>query len=178
MIHLENIGFTIKDAKDLLNKARSICMNNAIVRDVRVANKHIEFDVSMERDREEQILNRLREIAPLKRCVEIVEKDMSKDESIEYARELFNAERYWEAHEVLEGIWKESNGDEKEVIQGIILLAAAFVHLQRGEEDVAYSILKRAIPKLSMNINGMDIISIKSMVEDMLINRKIRSFQI
>ncbi len=115
-------------------------MNNAIVRDVRVANKHIEFDVSMERDREEQILNRLREIAPLKRCVEIVEKDMSRDESIEYARELFNAERYWEAHEVLEGIWKESNGDEKEVIQGIILLAAAFVHLQRGEEDVAYSI--------------------------------------
>ena len=43
--------------------------------------------------------------------------------------ELFNAQEYWESHEVLEGPWRDEGSD---FYQGLILYASAFVHAQRG----------------------------------------------
>ena len=60
------------------------------------------------------------------------------------ARDLFNAERYWECHEVLEGIWRTKRGEDKLLLQGIILVCAAFVHHQKGEDRVALGVLERA----------------------------------
>ncbi len=62
-------------------------------------------------------------------------------------REYFNYERFWECHEILEGVWKKTYEGEKDLIQGIILIAAAFVHYQKNEDDICLSILKRAIEK-------------------------------
>ena len=50
---------------------------------------------------------------------------------------LFNEERFWESHEVLESIWRVSEGSEKEALHSLILIAAAFVHFQKGEMDRA-----------------------------------------
>ena len=179
MIHLENKGFKVNDARELLRKARSIAVNNSIIRDARVASKHIEFDVGIDKDKIDQLLDRLKEIAPMKRCVEIDEREMSKDEAIRYAIELFNDERYWEAHEVLEGVWKESNGDEKSVVQGVILIAAAFVHMQKEEDDIAYAILKRALPKLVLdNYYGIDIAKIRDKVKHIIDSKSRDLFKI
>lgn len=45
---------------------------------------------------------------------------------------LFNDGRFWEAHEAWEGIWLAAEGDEKQFLQGLIQLAAAYHHVQRG----------------------------------------------
>ena len=62
---------------------------------------------------------------------------------------LFNEERYWESHEALEYAWRRAEGSEKEVLQGIILVAAALVHLQKNETVVTLSVMVRANEKLS-----------------------------
>jgi predicted metal-dependent hydrolase len=64
------------------------------------------------------------------------------------ARQLFKEERYWEAHEVLEGLWKSLRGREKELIQALILVAAALVHAQRNEEKIVLPMLEEAARRL------------------------------
>ena len=68
----------------------------------------------------------------------------SMKETVSDAKFLFNSERYWESHEVLEGLWRVLTGNEKKYIQGVILVCAAFVHHQKGEDEVALGVLKRA----------------------------------
>ena len=74
--------------------------------------------------------------------------NLTKDNIIDHAIFLFNIERFWKSHEVLEGIWKESTGVEKRILNGIILIDAAFVHYQKNEIDIFVSILKRSLEKL------------------------------
>jgi predicted metal-dependent hydrolase len=62
--------------------------------------------------------------------------------------ELFNEERYWESHESLEAAWRRTEGAEKELLQGVILIAAALVHLQKNDRSVAFSVMGRAEEKL------------------------------
>jgi hypothetical protein len=45
---------------------------------------------------------------------------------------LYNAGRFWEAHEVLETVWRATTGRERECWQGLILAAAAMLHRERG----------------------------------------------
>jgi hypothetical protein len=45
---------------------------------------------------------------------------------------LFNAAQFWEAHEAWEARWLDADGDEKLFLQGLIQLAAAYHHVQRG----------------------------------------------
>jgi predicted metal-dependent hydrolase len=75
----------------------------------------------------------------------------TESELLVEARELFNSERYWESHEILEGIWRQKQGEEKSLLQGIILLCAAFVHHQKGEQSVALGVLKRAVRQLEFS---------------------------
>ncbi|MFN0147149.1 MAG: DUF309 domain-containing protein [Dehalococcoidia bacterium] len=44
----------------------------------------------------------------------------------------FNGGRYFECHETLEEIWQEEAGDVRDLYKGLIQVAAAFVHLTRG----------------------------------------------
>jgi predicted metal-dependent hydrolase len=46
--------------------------------------------------------------------------------------ELFNARRYWHAHEAWESIWLTAPRPVAPFLQGLIQLAAAYHHLQRG----------------------------------------------
>ncbi|MGA2791240.1 MAG: DUF309 domain-containing protein [Candidatus Bathyarchaeia archaeon] len=73
---------------------------------------------------------------------------MENTEAVKLGLALFNEERYWESHEALEAAWRRSSGSEKEILQGIILLAAALVHLQKSEQEITLSVMKRAYEKL------------------------------
>jgi len=64
------------------------------------------------------------------------------------ARNLFNEERYWEVHEVLEGLWLKAQGPEKQLLQGLILTAAALVHAQKNELKVVGQMLEDAANRL------------------------------
>ena len=60
----------------------------------------------------------------------------------------FRAGRFFEAHEEWELLWKESKGDDKVFLQGLVQLAAACVHIGRGNAAPARRLLELAKAKL------------------------------
>jgi len=180
IVHLRNKDFDAKNAKELLLKARSLA-DDVIIRDTRVSSKHIEFDLSIASEKVESLLESLSKIAPLAGYTEIVEKEVEKEHAIEHAKSLFNSERYWECHEVLEGVWKRTSGSEKQLLQGIILTCAAFVHSQKDEDDTCFSVLNRALAKLQDSKGiyyGIDNDRFKQMVANILATKNIQYFKI
>jgi predicted metal-dependent hydrolase len=106
---------------------------------------------------------------------------MEKEEAIRRAIQLFNDEKYWGAHEVLEGVWKSATGTEKEVLNGIILVAAAFVHDEKDEPEICLSILRRAIKKLDSGSNvyhGIDVDRFAALVSEIINSGRIERFTI
>ena len=104
-----------------------------------------------------------------------------ESELLAESRYYFNAERYWECHEVLESVWRIKHGDEKRLLQGIILVCAAFVHHQKGEEEVAMSVLRRAAKQLEFNslmYAGIDLPSLRENVGSLLEKKQISNFRI
>ena len=78
------------------------------------------------------------------RDLNVAPRHRGDDETFAEARGLFNSERYWECHEVLEGVWRTRQGEEKRLLQGMILVCAAFVHHQKGNDAVALGVLRRS----------------------------------
>ncbi|HEY9838869.1 MAG TPA: DUF309 domain-containing protein, partial [Candidatus Obscuribacterales bacterium] len=62
--------------------------------------------------------------------------------------EQFNAGACFEAHETLEALWMLASGSEKCLLQGLIQLAVACHHWQRGNFKGAASLLAKAEQKL------------------------------
>lgn len=60
---------------------------------------------------------------------------------------LFNREEFWEAHEALEEVWKESENDR--FLRGLIVFAAAFVHVQRNNPSGCRKVLEKAVDWLT-----------------------------
>ena len=63
--------------------------------------------------------------------------------------DLFNGARYWDAHEAWERAWLQLSGDAKLFLQGLIQLAAAYHHLQRGTYRGGVRLFDAALEKLS-----------------------------
>ena len=61
----------------------------------------------------------------------------------------FNEGWYFESHETLEDLWMVTPLPEREMFQGFIQAAAAFVHMVRGEYPGVIKLLDAAIDKLS-----------------------------
>ena len=182
MIHLKNSGYLPQDAPLLLTKADQLASRiGVIVRDMRVSSRYLEFDISVKKEELGRVIDMLASIGPLDDARHIVEEKIDKEEAIEKARQYFNYERYWECHEVLEGVWKKTYEGEKDLIQGIILVAAALVHYQKNEVDICISIMRRAIEKLS-NSSGkyhdIDIDKFRNNVSDIISTRKIEKLMI
>jgi len=183
MIYLINHSYTPKDAVTLLKKARSLLSGSeTIVRDSRVAKHHIEFDISIPENKSiKDVINKLTSIGPLSEYEHIIEINMKKDEAIRRARILFNNEKYWGAHEILEAVWKNALKDEKDLLNGIILIAAAFVHDEKDESDICISILKRAMQKLSKATGiyfDLNLDKIKKMVSHLIETGQVERFAI
>lgn len=183
MLHLQNtVSYTPKHATILLQRARKLVEPEASIRDARISKKYIEFDTSISEGMDlKTIIARVEAIAPLASYEEIVERHMVKDKAIKRAVQLFNDERYWEAHEVLEYVWKNATGIEKEILNGIILVAAAFVHDEKDEPHVCISILRRARKKLdraSGMYHGIDTNRIADMISEIINTGKVHRFTI
>lgn len=106
---------------------------------------------------------------------------IEETELLAEARELFNSERYWECHEVLEGLWRQKQGEEKRLIQAIILVCASFVHHQKGEDEVALGVLARADGQLDYRLglyHGFEISTLKRNVKEILRSGRFTEFPI
>lgn len=183
MIYLKNEKYLPKDATSILSLSRNILHDDKIIiRDVRVASDFLELDISIATSTEIGIIkSKLSQIAPIIDIDRIIEKELDKKESIKLARELFNNEKYWKTHEVLEGIWKHTQGDERDLLNGIILVAAALVHYQKEELAICISIMKRALVKLNNSYgryHDVDIDSLKREVTNMVKSSKVSNFRI
>jgi hypothetical protein len=107
--------------------------------------------------------------------LDLASPPVGNKEAIKLGLDLFNEERYWESHESLELVWRRSTGSEKEILQGIILLAVALVHLQKNELDVTLSIMERAYGKLAPHDGkcfGISISALKEKIARMLSSRQ------
>ena len=62
----------------------------------------------------------------------------------------YNAGQHWHAHEVLEDLWRATGDPERRLFfQGVIQLAAAFVHAERGNMRGVQRLLAKARAKLA-----------------------------
>ena len=180
MLHLKNSDYTPKDAKNILSNSRDLSYGmTVIIRDCRVSSKFIELDVSVHRNNLELLLEKLGSIGQIDHHRHIIEEVIEKNQLIKDGIFYFNNERFWECHEALEGAWKQSSGDEKELIQGLILVAAALVHYQKHEDDICLSVLGRAMKKLQ-NKSGeyyqINVDKVKEKSIEMLDKKEIFTF--
>ena len=90
-------------------------------------------------------------IPPLPSCVLKSEKDdWRKCARYLYAIELFNLGYWWEAHEVLEGLWMQAGRKTQLAlfIQGIIQIAAALLKYSQGNMKGALLLSDRGLEKI------------------------------
>jgi uncharacterized protein len=184
MLFLHNSSYQPKDNLWLKNKARTLSSASGItIRDTRVSKSHIEYDINIPDDSEiVEVAAMLRDIGPYADSYQVIEKKREKIQAISEATRFFNEEKYWIAHEILEYVWKGSTGAERELIGGIILVCAAFVHYQKDEEEICISILGRALKKLTTTTDriyyGTDIEVIKNHISDIISENKVEPFKI
>jgi uncharacterized protein len=67
---------------------------------------------------------------------------------------LFNSSHFFDAHEVLEDVWREAplHSVSRRHLQGMVQLAVAFHHQSKGNHVGARSVLERAM----RNLHGAD----------------------
>ena len=68
--------------------------------------------------------------------------------------ELFNAASWYEAHDVLEELWHETADPDRRVLQGLIQVAVAHVHLERGNRKGA-TILDQLRSRVSVRLQAL-----------------------
>lgn len=61
---------------------------------------------------------------------------------------LFNSQKYFETHEVLEEVWLKTVGEKKIFLHGLIQIAAAFHHHTKGNPIGFHSLLEKGLRKL------------------------------
>jgi hypothetical protein len=93
--------------------------------------------------------------------------------------ELWNAQRYYEAHDVLEQLWlAKPDADLARFYQGLIQAAGAFVHLQKNFEQPThakhsrrlrpatrlFALARRNLEGLPENFRGLDLAAFREML--------------
>jgi len=182
MIHLKNTGFTPSQSKDLVYKSRELCSDiGASVRVARVASKFIELDVEVEKKKLDLLVEKLKPIGNLDNARHITEENIEKEIGIKDGIFYFNQERFWESHEAFEGVWKECYGREKELVQGIILLAVSFAHSQKNDDSIGLGMLSRALQKIGTSpsmYHDIDVDRIRRKISDMQKSNTLTIFEI
>jgi predicted metal-dependent hydrolase len=186
LVRLGNRQYSPTHKKDLTMAAYNAVKGlGADIGNLRISKSAIELDLLLESETSLKAALALLEeqmgpVVTLRR-LDVEEPPLDDREAIRLGIELFNEERYWESHEALEVAWRNASGDEKEILEGIILLAAALVHLQKDEASIALSVMTRAQPKLerhSGHHHGVELNDLKTQVRTMLASSKPTFFKL
>lgn len=62
---------------------------------------------------------------------------------------LFNRREFYEAHEVLEDVWRAAPAESKKFYQGFVQAAVAFHHFSTGNRVGGRSVMERALRNLT-----------------------------
>jgi hypothetical protein len=192
LVYLDNkYGHESKNCRDILLKLRLLMEPHSYkeeIRDIRISRFFIELDVGADQETmfmhtSEKFISSLGKIGSVLFVDEVTDekKFASIQEAISSAVYLFNMERFWKSHEVLESVWKDASGSTKKLLNGIILVDAAYVHLQKDEPDTYFSILRRSVEKLKDTPEYLYDINMKLLlqnVENILSEKRVFYFKI
>ena len=99
------------------------------------------------------------------------ETKKSFKDSLLTALNLFNNHQWYEAHDAFEEIWNSVEGDERQVIQGILQVSVSQFHLSKGNLNGATILLGEGLGRIKTRtkINlGIDLESFCQSLEDLL----------
>jgi len=182
LLHFKNETYSPQDCRELSHRARDLASDmNVSVRLARVATKFIEFDVAAEKADLDTLVEKLSPIGEIDNIRHVVEEHLDKDKGLEDGIFYFNNERFWECHEAFEGVWKQCYGREKELVQGIILLAVAFAHSQKNDYLIGIGMLGRALEKLGNSptiYHNIDVDRIRTKIAEMQKSNTLVIFEI
>ena len=99
------------------------------------------------------------------------ESTKSFKDSLFTALNLFNNHDWYEAHDAFEEIWNTLDGDERQVIQGILQVSVSQFHLSKGNLNGATILLGEGLGRIKTRtkINlGIDLESFCRCLENLL----------
>jgi predicted metal-dependent hydrolase len=158
----ENPGFSVSHREELLRRLRAVLPVIA----VRIATGHVEVDVKTD-DLEKAVAEVEKAVGKVLEVVDITFEDVGG--GVERYVDLFNRERFWEAHNALEGLWRKT---KNVTLQGLIMLAAAFVKLQEGRPDKFERMLKEALHLLKEDVGCIKMERLLEKAEKALLEKR------
>ena len=87
------------------------------------------------------------------------------------ALNLFNNQKWYEAHDAFENIWNTLDGDERQIIQGILQVSVSQFHLSKGNLNGATILLGEGLGRIKNRTNidlGIDLESFCKCLEELL----------
>ena len=99
------------------------------------------------------------------------ESTKSFEDSLRIALNLFNNHEWYDAHDAFEEIWNSVDGDERQVIQGILQVSVSQFHLSKGNLNGATILLGEGLGRIKTRtkINlGIDLKSFCRCLENLL----------
>ena len=81
-------------------------------------------------------------------------------ESLQEAIDLFNNQKWYEAHDAFEDIWNDLVGDERQIVQGILQVSVSQFHLNKGNYNGAMILLGEGIGRIRNRVSddlGIDL---------------------
>tara|TARA_Y100001968_G_scaffold195537_1_gene179408 strand:+ start:165 stop:545 length:381 start_codon:yes stop_codon:yes gene_type:complete len=80
------------------------------------------------------------------------------DPRFETGMKLFNSSNWYRSHDIFEEIWHETIGPERQILQGILQVAVAQVHLENGNINGATILYGEALGRLNRsNFNDVKL---------------------
>lgn len=108
---------------------------------------------------------------PARRKKQLIQKTITVPGNFAIGCEEFNSALFFECHERFEEVWQMETGAVRDLYKGLIQVAAAFVHLQRGKYIGAERLLRTALaylaPYRAEGAMGFDVDQISRDAEDM-----------
>ena len=99
------------------------------------------------------------------------EDNTSFDDIFLDALNLFNNQKWYEAHDAFEDIWNTLEGDERQIIQGILQVSVSQFHLSKGNLNGATILLGEGLGRIKNRTNidlGIDLESFCKCLEELL----------
>ena len=87
------------------------------------------------------------------------------------ALNLFNNQKWYEAHDAFEDIWNTLEGDERQIIQGILQVSVSQFHLSKGNLNGATILLGEGLGRIKNRTNidlGIDLVSFCKCLDELL----------
>ena len=85
------------------------------------------------------------------------------DSRFQIGMNLFNSCQWYKSHDVFEEIWHETGGPERQLLQGILQIAVAQVHLENSNINGATILYGEALGRLKrfqLTNLGLDIVGL------------------